>query len=134
MLDMHDDQVTSFQGRAEPQSFFAAERTFLAWIRTGLSLMGLGFVVARFSLFLREIAVVRIDAPPPTGVSRWLGVSLIVLGAILIAGSARSYLATVRRLERGEVYVGAPTRLGVATAAVLVVLGVLMTMYLAFWV
>ena len=40
----------------DPRVRFAAERTLLAWIRTGLALMGFGFVVARFGLFLREIA------------------------------------------------------------------------------
>jgi len=35
------------------------ERTFLAWLRTGIALMGFGFVVARFGLFLREIAAAR---------------------------------------------------------------------------
>ena len=38
----------------DPRVYFAAERTFLAWIRTGLGLMGVGFAVSRFGLFLRE--------------------------------------------------------------------------------
>ncbi len=37
----------------DPRVFFAAERTLLAWVRTGLAVMGLGFVVARFGLFVR---------------------------------------------------------------------------------
>jgi putative membrane protein len=39
----------------DPRTYFAAERTFLAWIRTGLGLMGIGFAVSRFGLFLREL-------------------------------------------------------------------------------
>ena len=35
--------------------YLAAERTFLAWLRTGLALMGFGFVVDRFGLFLRQL-------------------------------------------------------------------------------
>lgn len=38
----------------DPHVYFAAERTFVAWLRTGLALMGFGFVVARFGLLLRR--------------------------------------------------------------------------------
>ena len=50
---MEDDQPRALTSEPDPRVFFAAERTFLAWIRTGLALMGFGFVVARFGLFLR---------------------------------------------------------------------------------
>ena len=69
----------------DPRVFFAAERTFLAWIRTGLALMGFGFVVARFGLFLREIAAMQGGPPPPAGLSRWFGIGLIALGVLLTA-------------------------------------------------
>jgi len=50
----------------EPTSdFLAAERTFLAWIWTGLSLMGSGFVVARFGLYLEEPAATKADRISP---------------------------------------------------------------------
>jgi uncharacterized membrane protein YidH (DUF202 family) len=45
----------------DPRVCFAAEQTFLAWIRTGLALMGFGFVVARFGIFLQQIALDRGD-------------------------------------------------------------------------
>lgn len=35
----------------------ANERTFLAWVRTALGLIGLGFVLARMGLFLRQLAL-----------------------------------------------------------------------------
>jgi uncharacterized protein DUF202 len=37
----------------DPRVYFAAERTMLAWLRTGIAVMAFGFVVARFGLFLR---------------------------------------------------------------------------------
>ncbi|HKF26126.1 MAG TPA: DUF202 domain-containing protein [Candidatus Acidoferrum sp.] len=40
--------------KAELRDYLAVERTFLAWIRTGVALMGFGFVVARFGLFLQQ--------------------------------------------------------------------------------
>jgi len=48
----------------DPRVRVAAERTLLAWMRTGMALMGFGFVVARFGLFLREIAAAGNVATP----------------------------------------------------------------------
>jgi putative membrane protein len=64
----------------DPRVRFAVERTLLAWVRTGLALMGFGFVVARFGLFLREIEAVRRAVPlkEPMGLSLWIGTALIL--------------------------------------------------------
>ncbi len=67
----------------DPRVAMAAERTFLAWIRTGLALMGFGFVVARFGLFLHEMASLQHQAVPAgRGFSIWIGTSLIILGVV----------------------------------------------------
>ena len=50
----------------DPRVYFAAERTFLAWIRTGLGLMGVGFAVARFGFFLRELHANALDESTQT--------------------------------------------------------------------
>src|SRR5579883_2977529 len=71
-------------GAEDPRIRFAAERTLLAWIRTGLALMGFGFVVARFGLFLRELAAVNQTAVSHSPkVSLWIGIALVVLGVCL---------------------------------------------------
>ncbi|MGI0068832.1 MAG: YidH family protein, partial [Nitrosopumilaceae archaeon] len=59
----------------------ANERTFLAWLRTCIALMGLGFVVARFSLFLREFSIMTKNQTIPTNLptqysSTMLGMSM----------------------------------------------------------
>jgi putative membrane protein len=70
----------------DPRIYFAAERTLLAWVRTGLTLVGMGFVVARFGLFLRIIRNAP-DASPST-TSTFIGVGLIVWGSIAIGVAA----------------------------------------------
>lgn len=114
----------------DPRVYFAAERTFLAWIRTGLALMGFGFVAARFTIVMREIAAVQGGPAPAAGLSRWFGIGLIALGVLVTAAALGTHVATVRRLTSGAPFVGRPTWLGVVIAALLVVVGVLMTIYL----
>ena len=55
----------------DPRVYFAAERTFLAWIRTGLGLMGVGFAVSRFGLFLRELSAGANHLPHYSVVGRY---------------------------------------------------------------
>ena len=114
----------------DPRIYFAAERTFLAWLRTGLALMGFGFVVARFGLFLREVAFASGRDVPASGSSRWFGIGLLVLGVLVTALAFVEHVVTVRRMQRGEPFVGRPTWLGGTLAGLLVIAGILMTVYL----
>lgn len=116
----------------DPRIFFAAERTLLAWIRTGLALMALGFVVARFGMLLRELAALD-RAARSSNFTDLVGVSLVGLGVLVTGIAAASHVVTVRRLRRGEPFVGEPSWLGIALAAVLVLAGVAMTVYLGLF-
>jgi putative membrane protein len=87
---------------ADPRVYFAAERTFLAWLRTGITVMALGFVVARFGLFLRIVQAPGGPVPPGTGLSPYLGAVLVVLGVIATGAGTRRYQKFCRRLGRGE--------------------------------
>ncbi len=62
----------------------ANERTFLAWVRTSIALMGFGFVVVKFSLFVRQlsIAVTGHSFTPVTGFSGVIGFCLVGIGAV----------------------------------------------------
>ena len=113
----------------DPRVRFAAERTLLAWVRTGLAMMGFGFVVARFGLFLREVATPG-AAPHPGGWSLWVGVGLVLLGVAVNVLAAVEYRAVLRRIERGEAYRPPNWSLGLVAAAVLAALGLVMAGYL----
>lgn len=119
------------QGSAS--DYLAAERTFLAWIRTGIALMGLGFVLARFGLFLQEFN--RVDPAVPVrseGVSLWIGVALILMGAVVCLTSALRHLRMLRQLQAGESLFAQKPRLAIGVAAALIVLGLVMAGYLIF--
>ena len=117
--------------RADLRDSLAAERTFLAWIRTGLALMGFGFVVARFGLFLQQLQVIQhTPSAPSYGLSLWFGTALIALGVVVNLLSAWHHLRLVRDLERGGVVHSRPSTQAVVVALFLALVGLAMAIYL----
>ena len=116
----------------DPRIRFAAERTLLAWMRTGLALMGFGFVVARFGLFLREIAAAGQVAvhQRSTGWSLWIGTGLIILGVAVSMAASFEYYRFVRLFEQGRPYTPRTALLAVSVASILAILGIVMAVYL----
>ncbi len=115
----------------DPRVYFAAERTFLAWIRTGLGLMGIGFAVSRFGLFLRQLAAVESHLPPrSTGLSLWSGVGLVALGVIVNLSAVLRHIQLVHQLSAGTWQPGRISRDAVILGLILAAIGIGMAIYL----
>jgi putative membrane protein len=115
----------------DPRVRFAGERTLLAWVRTGLAMMGFGFVVARFGLFLRELeAAGPATEHHSTGLSLWIGIVLVAAGVAVSLLAALQHAHFLARLHRGEPYVPPRWSLGIIVALALAVIGVWMALYL----
>ena len=114
----------------DPRVRFAAERTLLSWIRTGIALMGFGFVVARFGWFLRELAARDAETIRPNGWSLAIGVGLIVLGGIVNVAAGIEHKRFLSRFDRGEAYQVPNWSMGIVLAFLLAVAGIVMAVYL----
>lgn len=102
----------------DPRVAFAAERTLLAWIRTGIALMGFGFVVARFGFFLRELAVANNYTAPAHLNASTTGVVLVGAGILVNVWASIRHAQILKHLKSGEPFVAnarGPVTVGVAT-------------------
>jgi putative membrane protein len=117
-----------------PQEYLANERTFLAWLRTCISIIGLGFVVARFGLFLREFGI-TVKSGTLTDVSThyassYLGVALVLVGMGLGIYALKNYLHANQAIKNGTYM---PKNSIIYSAVVgLVIFGVVIVAYLTF--
>ncbi len=121
------------------QQHLANQRTFLAWLRTCVALIGLGFVVARFGLVLFPFFTGGGDPSTfttnpatsfetSTHFSSIIGTSMVILGILFAIFALRNYIYTYKSIKRGTY---APKHFDIYLLTVaLVVLGVFIVAYL----
>jgi putative membrane protein len=112
----------------------ANERTFLAWVRTAIAVMAFGFLVEKFDLFLEMAApalVGRTLSLPGQRFGNIAGLSMIILGTAMIAVAAVRFLLTAKKIDSTELRAGPGSRIDLALAALLVLLGTALFIYLS---
>jgi putative membrane protein len=125
--------MTSMMG--DPRVFFAAERTLLAWVRTGLTIMAFGFVVARFGLFLRLLAAQQGLGLPAADLhsrlSNGVGIALVLIGVACMTLGAVQHKSYVATLPPTDIPRSHAPIFPILLSVVLAVLGLALAVYLA---
>jgi putative membrane protein len=106
----------------------ANERTFLAWVRTGIAIIALGFVIEKFNLFVRTLAEansaggdshLRAAVQLSGGFSHDEGLMLMLVGIMTITLSLIRFIRTGRLLDDSQIHAGASVRSEIVLTAVL---------------
>ena len=125
------DMPSELTQKGDLRDYLAAERTLLAWIRTGLALMGFGFVVARFGLFLQEFQIAeKVPGAPPVGLSLWFGTALIIASVIVNFPSSWYHVRLLQAFSPTQRKQLHSTLLAVSTSVFLALVGLAMAIYL----
>lgn len=85
----------------------ANERTYLAWIRTAIAIMAFGFVVVKFSLFVKQLSLAfteKVVAMPGKGYSGMIGIFLVALGALMALLAFIRYKNIEKHLKNNSFY------------------------------
>ncbi|HEX7474687.1 MAG TPA: DUF202 domain-containing protein [Dehalococcoidales bacterium] len=112
----------------------ANERTFLAWVRTSIAIMAFGFVVERFSLFIREVSSILDKSgnsiPPSHGYAAIIGIILVALGIVLGTLSFLRYRNAEKQIDNDSYRPSLKLDFLVAGSVLLV--GILLIAYLVY--
>ncbi len=113
-----------------PADHLANERTFLAWIRTSIALMGFGFVIVKFALFIREIsfALGENEMVSGKGYSAVIGIVMVALGAMMATLAYVRYRHIEKQLNQNAYF---PSKwLSALVTLSLVIVSILLVIYL----
>ena len=117
----------------------ANERTFLAWVRTGIAVTAFGFVIEKFNLFLTAIAAGTPDSAPhrvrelasrPLG--RYEGLAFMFGGVAIVVLATTRFVRTTRLLDDTDTHCASSVRAELVLSAMLIILAAIYSIYLAF--
>jgi putative membrane protein len=135
---MYDDEEDSSE---RLQQYLANQRTFLSWVRTSIALIGLGFAIERFSIFLQQFRLIA--DPDTTGnaasattaheYSALIGIGMIVMGTGLMVYALKNYLDSNKTIASGRympknaiVYTASATIIGLGIIMIIFLIGQLL--------
>ena len=118
----------------------ANERTFLAWVRTGIATIAFGFVVEKFNLFVLTLAEAdSIDAARRAQLekfsgsfSHYDGLALLLVGMAIIAVSLVRFVRTTRLIDDQQNHSANSVRSELVLSVVLALIVATLTVHLAF--
>lgn len=111
----------------------ANERTYLAWVRTGITVMVLGFIVEKFEIFLASLHGVLTDTVhgvAPSEGTEFVSVALVSLGVVVIVAGAIRFFRVRAQLESLENIEYRGTMLALVLTVALVAFGIYLLLYL----
>ena len=120
----------NLESPSDPRVYFAAERTLLAWLRTGIAVIGLGFLVARFGVFLMIVRGAMIERSQIT--SSLIGIGFVVLGAFMIAVATWQHTQFSKTLSAAEKPEHYSMTLSLWISVLVAISGLILAVYLAF--
>lgn len=112
----------------------ANQRTFLAWVRTAITVMAFGFLVERFDLFAIFIAPAikdRVLWMPGQELGNVVGLALVMLGIVMIALAGIRLLMTADQIDDDKAHRRMPLHIDLALALLLVFLGCALFLYIS---
>lgn len=118
----------------DPRIHMANERTFLAWIRTSIGIMAFGFVVEKFTLFLKQMSIIlgsptlENKLPSTHGFSAFIGILLVSLGTLLVLFAFLKYKKVEKQIGSGTFQ--SSSILNIFIAASILVVGIFLVTYL----
>jgi len=117
--------------KLNPNDHLANERTFLAWLRTSIAIMGFGFVVVKFSLFVKQLTFAlgeKMPANTGKGYSGDIGIILVIAGALISLLAYVRYRNIEKQLYDNRYY---PSFwLSTGTTIIIVIVSFLLILYL----